>query len=730
MTRQWSNLWGFRGAGLALLATVGLATGALVTGCDTDTEEPSFRNPFDPVLGEGLPVPSSVTVMVGDNTVSLGWDLAAGETADEYAIFRRRIGSDEQERLLERVDARQYTDTRVMNGNTYVYRIAAGTGGQFGRRTEEIEATPGLFAFTLANGGNATRERTVSVDFRLPSAEAIQLSEDANSFTEPWQSAAGSVQWTLSPGDGEKTVYARFRLIDGPETLPVFDTIRLDTNAAIESFTFDGAAVRRPGETIHFRLVASEPQGAATVTVDEVFSAVPLFDDGTNGDSQAHDGTYERTLAIPSAAAVSNKEVRGAFTDEAGNAATTVTAPRLITIRKAPEPVDLLGPIVAEPPDAASVTLRWSPSQESAFSAYRIFRSESAPVDSSGRLIHSVTSKATVEYEDTDVVEGRTYHYRVYVLDTFGQETGSNAVQTLVANVRPPKAVTVESPGTATTTKIVLKWSKCDDRDFAAYRVYRNTTGAVSENDTRVAEITSADQLTWDDSGLQENTTYYYRIYVADTGGLTTRSNEVEGKTENDVPAAVTLQQPTAMSTTRIALDWSAATESDFRDYKIYRNMTGAVTNSDSLVATITDIHRTYHDDAGRRENTRYYYRVYTTDQSGLFARSNEVEARTKNDPPPAVTLHAATGIDSTSATLSWTQSTVHDFAYYRLYRDVVSAVSTASTLVSEMEDRGFTSMRDGGLESGTRYYYRVFVVDDAEEPESTGSNTITLVTP
>ncbi len=722
MTRQ-SRIW--RGGVL-------LATAVLLAGCSTDTEEPSFRNPFDPVLGEGLPVPDSVRVMVGDNTVRLAWSLPAGETTDEYAIFRRRsdADSDEKERLLERVTARQYTDTRVRNGSTYTYRIAAGIRGQFGRRTDEIDATPGLFAFTLAGGANATRERSVSVDFRLSSAEAIQLSEDANSFTEPWQSAAGSVKWTLAPGDGEKTVYARFRLIDGAETLPVFDTIRLDTNAAIEAFTFDGAAVRRPGETIHFRLVAGEPHGSATVSVGDVFDAVPLFDDGTNGDGQAHDGTYERTLAIPSVAAVSNKEVRGAFTDEAGNAATSVTAPRLLTIRRAPEPVDLMAPIVAEPPDAAAVELRWSPSQESAFSAYRIFRSESAPVDSAARLIETVTSKTTLEHEDTDVIEGRTYHYRVYVQDSFGQETGSNAVQALVANVRPPAAVNVETPSTSTTTRIVLKWSKCEDRDFATYRVYRNTTGAVSENDALITEITSADQLTWDDSGLREDTTYYYRVYVADTGGLTARSNEVEGKTENTVPAAVTLQQPTAMSTTRIALDWSAATDSDFRDYQVYRNTTGAVTNGDSLVTAITDIHRTYYDDAGRRENTRYYYRVYTTDQSGLFARSNEVEARTKNDPPPAITLNAATAIDSTSATLSWTRSNIHDFAYYRLYRDEISAVTTSSTLVTEMDDPGFTSMRDAGLKSGTRYYYRIFVFDDAEEPESTGSNTITLVTP
>jgi hypothetical protein len=720
------------GATFMLLTAALVGTVAFLPGCSTDTEEPSFNNPFDPVLGAGLPVPESVAVMVGDNTVHLTWSLPEGETAEEYAIFRQRIdpGSNEQERLLERVTGLEYTDTQVRNGRAYAYRLAAGVGGQFGQRTEEIEAAPGLFAFVIANGGEYTRARAVSIDFSLPSAQGVQLSETPGSFTEPWLDTTSLIQWTLSSGDGEKTVYARFRLVDGAETLPVFDTIRLDTNAAIQSFTFDGQGVRQPGDTIHFRLVAGEPHGLATVSVAGVFDAVPLFDDGTNGDDEAGDGTYERSLAIPSAAAISQEEVVGAFRDEAGNAATAVTAPVLLTIRHAPEAVDLLDPIVAEPPDDASVRLRWSPSQESAFTAYRVFRSVSAPVDSSDELIRTITSRNTLEHEDTDVVEGKTYHYRVYVQDTFGQETGSNTIVALVANVRPPAAVNVTVPGVTTTSRVALQWSKCEERDFSAYRVYRNTTGAVSESDPLVTEIDSADRTSWDDSGLQEDTLYYYRVYVVDTGGWTTRSNEVQGRTENATPAAVTLRQPTATSTTRVALDWSAATESDFLNYRIYRNMTGTVSNSDSLIATITDVRRTYWDDPGRRENTRYYYRVYTTDQSGLFARSNEVEARTKNDPPPAVSMYAATGVDSTSATLTWGRSNVHDFAFYRLYRDEISAVTTSSTLVSEMDDPAFTSIRDAGLESGTRYYYRVFVVDDADDPESTGSNTITLTTP
>jgi hypothetical protein len=622
-----------RSTAYACCVLLTVLTGIWLAGCSTDTKEPVFTNPLDPALGADLPVPDSLSVAVGDQTVHLRWGLPEGETADEYAVFRRRTDGEqkEQERLMDRVSSPEYADNGVRNGRTYAYRVAAGVSGRFGVRTEEIEARPGLFTIILGNDDEVTRDRNVPVSFLVPSADAVRLSEDPDHFTAPWQGATDNVSWTLSPGDGVKTVYAQFRLSDGSESLPVFDAIRLDTRAEIESFAFDGQRVRSPGDPIHFRMVTGEPNGDAQVNVSGVFTSVPLFDDGTSGDRVAGDGTYERNLTIPASAAVEDQDVFGSFVDQAGNVAAETSAPLLLTVRSYPEPVDLLNPLVSEPPDDPAVTLRWSTSSEESFSAYRIFRSESAPVDSTDRLVYSVERETTLEYEDQTVAEGRTYHYRVYVQDAFGRESGSNTVQAFIPNLRPPSSITLREPNSVSTTRIALDWGASGDLDFHAYRLYRNDTGAVTDDDPLVSEINDRSTTTWDDAGLRENTLYHYRVYVVDEGGLT--------------------------------------------------------------------------------------------------ARSNEVEARTKNEAPPAVVLHEAAAIDTSSATLSWVQSPVHDFAFYRLYRDEISTVTTGSTLVVELDDRTFTSFQDVELTSGTRYYYRVFVVDEGDDAKATGSNTITLVT-
>ncbi|MCK4414026.1 MAG: fibronectin type III domain-containing protein [Candidatus Eisenbacteria sp.] len=605
----------------------------IVSGCSTDTEEPSFSNPFDPALGADRPAPDSVAVAVGDGVVRLSWTPPAGAEADEYALFRARtdLGNEEDERLLDRVTATTYADARVQNGGTYAYRIATGRDGRFGPRSDEVSASPGLFSILLQNDTPLTRSRSITVSYSVVGAQAVRLSEDPDLFTAPWHSLSGSIPWTLSAGDATKTVYARFRFWDGSESIPVFDSIVLDTKAVISGFGFTGTNARQPGETIHFQMVTGETNGTAQVTVAGVFDRVTLLDDGTHGDATAADGTYERDLVIPAAATVHDAEAVAAFTDEAGNAAAPLTATELLTIRSAPEPVTLFDALVAEPPSAPSVTLRWERAQPTSFAAYRLFRSESAAVDSTDELVYAGPSIATVEFVDTDVVEGLTYAYRLYLQDTFAYQSGSNAVQVTIANLRPPDSVTLHSSGSASTDRIALDWSEATDRDFQAYQIYRNTEGAVSDADPMRIQIDDVNQTYWDDTGLQENTTYYYR--------------------------------------------------------------------------------------------------VYTRDQGGLAARSNEIEATSANEPPAAVTLEEAAAVDSTAATLTWTASNAHDFACYRLYRDEIATVTTASTLVVEIDTASATSFRDTELEPETRFHYRVFVIDDADEPGSTGSNTITLVT-
>ncbi len=613
---------------LTLAALVGVAFLA----CTVDREDPVFDNPLDPGVGGGLDAPDSVVVEVGDNVVRLSWRAPSADVG-AYSVLRETLvgGDEEDERQIATVSATAFTDRGVLNGRVYAYRVAAMIDGRPGARSDRIQAVPGLFTIIIDDDAPATRNRSVSVLVDAAGAEAVQLSEDVDDFSGAWRPSTGTVAWTLSAGDGMKAVHARFRFPDGVVSLPISDQIRLDTRAVIATVSFDGADVRQPGERVHVRVDAGEPSGAASITVDGVFDAVPLFDDGTEGDTVANDGIYERTLTLPAGTFSSEAAVTASFVDEVGNAASPVAADRLLTVQAPPDAVLILEARSASPPDAPSVTLRWERSREERFAALHVHRSESATVDSTDERVGTVTDIATESFSDPDVVEGHTYRYRAYVLNGAGLSTGSNTISATVPNERPPDAPTLATSAEVSTSRISLSWSRVEATDFAAYRLYRNEIGAVSDGDV--------------------------------------------------------------------------------------------------LVATITDVNVTYWDDGGLRENTDYFYRIYTDDEGGLVGRSAEVMLTTANESPPAVVLNEATDVDSTAATISWSVSDAHDFAFYRLRRDVIPTVSSSSDLVVELDDPTSIAFRDEELEPVTRYYYRVFVVDDAEDEASTGSNTISITT-
>jgi hypothetical protein len=621
MRSHWFN-W-LAAAGLLLFWTAS---------CSTDTEPPRFDNPLDPSTGDGLPTPESIVVEVGDGWVNLSWSLPQEETADEFAVFRKRTDTDpeESERLLGRVDKMAYRDASVRNGRAYAYRLAAVVGGQFGPRTETVEAHPGLYAILIQNDQEVTSTRQVSVTLNAEGATSVRLSEDADLTSGQWRPATGTASWTLTPGDGPKTLYARFRLSDGSETAIVSDSIELDTRAVIRSVEFTGNALRAPGETVHFRIDAGEADGRATLTVDGgVFSSVPLLDDGTNGDGTADDGIYERDLVIPASVTATESEVRGDFTDAAGNTAAQVTAPRALSVHHRPDPVDLVNATVSVPPDAPSVSVRWTQSIDSRFAQYRLLRSETASVDSLSQVVFTSQTASTVDYSDTDVYEGQALFYRVYVRNDTGLEAPSNVISVTIPNVRPPGVVDIQTPLDAGTHQIAVRWSRTNDKDFAFYRLYRNDDGAVSDQDTMVAEIDDPDLTFWDDLGLRENTTYYYRLYTVDLGGLTAQSSEASAKTKNEAPRPVTLQAATEVDTTSLTLSWTESTDHDFAFYRLYRDKIATVTTGSSLVVELDDSTFTSFHDTDLEIRTKYYYRVFVVDDADAHAGSNTISVTT-----------------------------------------------------------------------------------------------------
>ena len=596
-------------------------------GCAQDPEPPSYDNPFDPRNGQGMPVPDSLFVFVGNNAVQLYWGMPDNATADEFAVFRQRLDIVESEVLLARVHPRSFRDTGARTGQAYAYRISAGQNGRFGPRSVAVEARPGVFSIVINGNADKTRTRPVTIAFSAPSGDAVRLFEDpAQAATTPPVTLAPTLTYQLSPNDGNKTVYCVFQMSDGSEAIQVSDSIVLDLHAAILGVDFTGADTREPGETVHFIMLAGESGGTARIDVAGLFTGLELFDAGN--------GIYERDWLVPAGREVTRAALTGNFTDDVGNVA-SLPGPRPLSVHERLAPVTIVEPALFAPPTlAASVTVRWTPQSPAVdFASYQIYRADTAPVDSTDRQVGNITARATLQFVDTDVVENQQYSYRVYVVASDGRMRGStNTLGALVPNDRPPRDVTLEPVSSIGSKSLSLRWSRSTDRDFAAYMVFRNETGTVTDDDTMLTRITDPNLNFWDELGLSDDTSYSYRVFVEDTGSLRSRSNEVEATTENDPPADVDSLWATGVTAIAATLNWTESTDRSFALYRLYRSEVERVTTSSTLVVEIDEIGLTHHTDIEIDPGMTYYYRLFVVDEGEAVSKGSDTISVTTPD--------------------------------------------------------------------------------------------------
>ncbi|OGY42311.1 MAG: hypothetical protein A2Y82_04965 [Candidatus Buchananbacteria bacterium RBG_13_36_9] len=96
----------------------------------------------------------------------------------------------------------------------------------------------------------------------------------------------------------------------------------------------------------------------------------------------------------------------------------------------------------------------------------------------------------------------------------------------------PPNAVILNNPANISQNFMDLSWSKNIDFDFDRYEVYRSTSpGVTNLTGILICSWTNNSQTSCTVGSLNQNTDYYFVVYVYDTEALFTPSNEVTAKT-------------------------------------------------------------------------------------------------------------------------------------------------------------------------------------------------------
>jgi hypothetical protein len=424
----------------ARLAMVALGTVMLVGGCTQNPEDPGALTPIN--ASNVPPVPTNVRLQVLPSQVVVSWEVADTTGVTMYRVYRA-VGTGEFS-FLGGTTNLAYTDHSVAAGNTYRYQVASLKGGLEGVHSVTVSATPNMFAIVLDGGVAATAANSVSPGSRKivvglvapATTVAFRLSEDptlAGAAVQSYNPGNPVGLFALSAGDGPKTVYAQFTDVDGSISETVSASIILDTKAVIESVTEDSSGqVLGANDILHVTVTVDSTGGVVHADLPGAFQGLELFDDGTNGDAMAFDGTYERDFWITPGLETRASVVTASFLDEVGNEANERSSATRVTIADPPDSVSWQNFLIRV--TGASIELHWTMNHNADFGEYRIFRSLRAlpgdpipAVTDTSALVAAIPGQSTVSIVDDGppggFPGGGKYSWGIVVIDENGFES-------------------------------------------------------------------------------------------------------------------------------------------------------------------------------------------------------------------------------------------------------------------------------------------------------------------
>ncbi|MBE3137916.1 MAG: PGF-pre-PGF domain-containing protein [Thermoplasmata archaeon] len=607
------------------------------------------------VVDNAAPTGAAVTINNGDtytNSTSVTLTLTATDESNKKMRFKNNASWSDWEDFQS---SKSWTLRTVDGTRTVYYQVKDLAENLATAVTDTITldtVKPSNVTVTITGGGDTptTYSNSVSVTLAITAADATSglyqmlIANDVTFTGSSWETYSTSKSWTLTSGDGVKTVYLKVKDNTGLIADVVSDSITLDTTAPTSlSISIESGQSYTNTSLVDLSLSAT---GAAKMQFSR------------NGTFNSTWETYATTRVWGLSSGDGTKTLHFRVKDNAGNIATAVND-TIILDTAAPTFSSVSSGSVSQ----TGATITWTTNEIATSQVlYGLTTSYGShtTLDSTKVTSHSQAI--------TGLSAGSTYHYKVASIDSAGNNgssTDSTFTTSSGVDTTPPSAITgltVTDKHNAEAT-LTLSWTASSASDFAAYKVYRKTssfTNVTVSGVTLITTITSISTTTYDDTTATDDTAFYYAVTAIDTQSPPNENETVtsiSGTSVDDKAPTTSDNIPTGWQRFAVTVTLTA-TDGGTGVYRTYYNTNGAdITDPDNRTNYTVPFSVGGDNDLDDGQYTIQYYSVdqnTTPNEEGVHTKTLKVDTTA-----PSSDDNAPTGWQNSAVTVTLTASDV-----------------------------------------------------------------------
>ncbi|RFS18211.1 T9SS type A sorting domain-containing protein [Emticicia sp. C21] len=323
-------------------------------------------------------------------------------------------------------------------------------------------------------------------------------------------------------------------------------------------------------------------------------------------------------------------------------------------------------------------------------------------------------------YVDNGLQDASYHRYQIAAYNVSGLSTVVESRQFETLPYAPQAPSILISPWTTLNT-IRIEWT-FNSTNQTATVIQRSNDGVnfYDLNDSYFPFINW-----YEDAGLGEGQTFWYRVMVVNKGGRSGPSNVIQATTQRHTapPSPYDLMAKT-MSPYRIDLNWSNAIPGPY-DIPVATNIYRSTNGTNFVkIGEVTPEQFTYSDTTGKPK-TKYWYRLGSANTYGENF-SNVATATTLGPPSMPTNLQVIATKDSLGNDIlvaRWNDAS-DDEDYFVLER--ATDVNFTQNLLTANLLKNYTSATSIPFDEGVNYFFRIRAVNEHGSSEFTDWTSVT----